>query len=103
MRHCLGGMQAVDWLVFLSAWLGHTSLLVFGINWIHGIGVPHKIQALAKFSLALLILAGLPLFWWTSGFALDGLSELTGGRLALAGYTALCCLHGLVMFVVLPV
>ncbi len=90
-------MQAAGWVLFLSAVLGHGALVMYVVNWIHGLAIPHGIQGHVKWVLLFLIPSGAGWLWWLTGFPVPELLTFAVVGPALTGYVGLCALLGLAL------
>src|SRR5581483_12378423 len=95
-------MPIVGLVLFLGAWVGHTALLCFSLNWWYGVPLPRRLHTALRLLHGLLVLAfpvGLGL---TYGFDLpEGLTATWSEplRTASTAYLVLCWAVG---FGVLP-
>jgi predicted MPP superfamily phosphohydrolase len=91
-------------LVFLlAAVVGHTAVLVFGLNRIYSVALPHRLLSSCRLICGLLTLAGAALFVLVLGlepFRRSGAGFPSAGHVLVAGYAAFCVVIALV---VLPV
>jgi len=55
-------------LLFLGAWVGHTALLVYSLNWWYSHPYDRLLLHAIRFLHGLLVLVGAAVFWWVYGF-----------------------------------
>jgi predicted MPP superfamily phosphohydrolase len=94
-------MLFLESVLFAGACLGHTVLLIFGLNWLYGLPLPPKPQKVLRLLNGLTILAG-PVALWslTRGDLTNVLASPPGfdGQTLLAAYLSACWVVGLAVF-----
>ncbi len=93
------GAAILQALYFCGVCLGHAGLLIFALNWLHGLALPYGLlRQIRHVGLALIALTP-ALTWLVYGFDVFGAGDSNDWRLPATVYAIVCCVVG---FAVLP-
>jgi predicted MPP superfamily phosphohydrolase len=89
----------------LLAWIGHTAILVYSLNWWYGNAVPHKWLTVIRYLHGALVVAFPIALVRTFGYDLAGMAESTwsGAQWLLAGYLPVCWLASIIFLPIVTI